>query len=252
MTGMDARIDAVIVCFNEEDDLRELMDAGELVRACDRVVVVDNGSTDGSAVLVRESGLELVRLDRNRGFAAAANIGVANTTAPTVALINPDVRLGAQAVAALARHIGSPDFGVVAPRLRLPDGSLQDSARTVPTPGTLVQRRLRGSRLGALAPSQAVEVPWLSSACMIIDRGAWNALGGFDDRFFLYFEDVDFGVRMRAAGYRVIIDPTVEVQHEHRAKSRRSLFGWSSRQHAKSAAKFYGRHPRYLFVTGRV
>lgn len=245
-------MDAVIVCFNEEQDLRELIDAGELAHACERLVVVDNGSTDGSAALARKSGADLIRLDRNRGFAAAANIGVANTTAPTLALLNPDVRLGARALAALADHLERPDVGIVAPRLRLPDGSIQDSARTVPTPRTLVQRRLRGVRLGALEPTGPTDVPWLSSACMIIDRAAWNALGGFDDQFFLYFEDVDFSVRMRAAGYRVVFDPTVEVLHEHRAKSRRSLLGWSSRQHAKSAARFYRRHPRYLFATGHI
>jgi N-acetylglucosaminyl-diphospho-decaprenol L-rhamnosyltransferase len=82
---------------------------------------------------------------------------------------------------------------------------------------------------------------------MVVTREAFNAIGGFDERYFLYFEDVDFGVRLREAGYTIVYDPSVRVLHEHGAASQQELSHWATRQHIRSACTFYSRHAGYLW-----
>jgi N-acetylglucosaminyl-diphospho-decaprenol L-rhamnosyltransferase len=89
-------------------------------------------------------------------------------------------------------------------------------------------------------------VEWAVAACLVIRREAFDQIGGFDSRFFLYFEDVDFAVRLRAAGYLLRYDPTVRVFHDFRAASRSSFLAPAARHHLRSAIRFYSHHPGRL------
>lgn len=212
-----------------------------------RVVVVDNASTDDTRTTAREAGLEVVSLPRNLGLAAAVNLGVEQTEGDDVALLNPDVRLeDADAVERLQEHLVDPLVGVVAPALVLPTGELQDSARRVPSPADLALRRILGRTPDAVRATAPVGVDWAVGAFLVVRRSAFEAVAGLNEKYFLYFEDVDLGVRMRAAGYRVLYDPTVRVFHEHRAASRSSLTSREARAHFRSAFTFYLRNPRFL------
>jgi GT2 family glycosyltransferase len=244
------QIDAIVVTHDSIDDLRDLVASPGLREAFARVIVVDNASTDGSAAFARAAGLEVVERD-NDGFGAGVNAGVAQSSAEVVAILNPDIRIDDPAtLRALADHFDDPRIGAVAPALRLPDGSLQDSARAIPTPLELVVRRWGDARRGAVATGDAAAVPWAVAAFLLVRRGALERVGGLDDRFFLYFEDVDLCVRLRDAGWRVIYDPQRVLRHEHQAASRGGLRSWATRQHIRSALLFFAKHPRYALGVG--
>jgi N-acetylglucosaminyl-diphospho-decaprenol L-rhamnosyltransferase len=244
-------MDAVLVSHNSALDLEGFLDCAPLRSSFSRVVMVDNASTDGSPEMAERAGLEVIRRSHNDGFGAAANAGIRCTTGSLVALLNPDIRFDRDDVPSrLAQHFLNPRVGLVAPGLLLPDGLMQDSARVVPTPLDLVLRR-RGQRFrGAIRPSEVTGVPWVVGACMILRRSAFDHIGGFDERFLLYFEDMDLCVRLRKRGWKVVLDPDVIVAHRHRAASRKSIFGWSTRQHIRSAMHFYRTHPAHLLSSG--
>lgn len=236
---------AVIVSYNSAQDLQGFFEVESEVRAFDEVIVVDNGSSDGSPDVAAASGAQVIE-QTNVGFGRAANVGAEATTGPAFMLLNPDIRVDEQSVpAALASHL-SEDVGLVAPALRLPDGSLQDSARTVPTPMNLVRRRVTGQDRGRVTRTTPGPVPWVVGACVVASRVAFEAVDGFDPRFFLYFEDVDLCVRLEDAGWETWLDPQSVIRHDHRGASRGSLMSSPARRHMASALRFYRKHPRFL------
>jgi N-acetylglucosaminyl-diphospho-decaprenol L-rhamnosyltransferase len=240
-------VEAVVVSYNSAGDLEGLLDCAPLRNSFSRVVVVDNASTDGSPEMAERAGVDVVRRSYNDGFGAAANAGIRLTSGSLVALLNPDIRFDRDDVPSrLAQHFINSSMGLAAPGLLLPDGLIQDSARVVPSPVDLVLRR-RDRFRGAIRPAEATAVPWVVGAFMMFRRSAFESIGGFDERFLLYFEDMDLCVRLRSRGWKVLLDPNVVVAHRHRAASRKSLLGWSTRQHIRSAVRFYRNHPRHLF-----
>jgi len=239
-------MDAVVVTHNSEPEIRELLSCRPVREAFDRVIVIDNGSADASADLARRLGATVVRRE-NLGFAAGVNAGVSLVQGEKFAVLNPDIRFdSSDVVGRLEEHLADPSVGLAAPALELPGGELQDSARDVPSPVDLWRRRFRGSKPDLVRSDQPRPVPWVVGACVAIRRDAFDSVGGFDERYFLYFEDVDISVRLRSAGYGVVYDPEVRVLHAHRAASRAGFHAWATRQHMRSAARFYLRHPAYL------
>jgi N-acetylglucosaminyl-diphospho-decaprenol L-rhamnosyltransferase len=240
------------VTYNSAADLRKQLACGPLREAFPRIVVVDNDSTDDSVAVAEAAGVEVIRRARNDGLAAAVNEGARRLNGDAFAVLNPDVLLDrATAVECLARHFDDAGVGAVAPALRLPDGRLQDSARSVPSPRQLAERRLRNREVGAVRSDEPVDVDWVVAAFLLVRRRAFDDVEGFDEGFRLYFEDVDFCVRLWSRGWTIRLDPTVVARHEHRADSRRSPFSRAFRQHLRSAARFFARHPDLLLSTGR-
>lgn len=240
-------MDAVVVSHNSSPDLQGMLACAALRRAFTRLILVDNASTDDSAEMAERAGLEVVRRLTNDGFGAAANAGIRLTDSSLVALLNPDILLDHDDVSSrLAQHFIDPRVGLAAPALLLPGGITQDSARVVPSPFDLVLRR-RGERFrGAIRPKEATAVPWVVGACIVLRRSAFDSVDGFDEKYLLYFEDVDLCIRLRNKGCKILFDPHVVVSHHHRAASRKSILGWSTRQHIRSAVRFYRAHPRYV------
>jgi N-acetylglucosaminyl-diphospho-decaprenol L-rhamnosyltransferase len=240
-------MDAIVVSHNNAPDIAALLACEPVREAFERVLVVDNGSADATLDIARDLGAVVLPRD-NRGFAAGVNAGAAASRGTAFAVLNPDVAFAAADVAhRLARHLASPVVGMAAPALELPGGALQDSAREVPSPLDLYRRRFRRQRPDEVRSERPVAVAWVVAACLVIRREAFEAVGGFDERYFLYFEDVDFSVRLRRAGYAVVYDPTVRVLHAHAAASSGPVASWATRQHIRSAATFYRRHRGYLF-----
>ncbi len=237
-------VDAVIVTHNSSEDIRALAASQSTLSSFRHLIVVDNASSDDTRAVAAEAGFDVVPQDVNRGLAVAINLGARRTHGPVFALLNPDVRLaGPDDLPRLEGHLSDPAVGAVAPALVLPSGELQDSARRVPTPADLVIRRFTGRQPDAVRDTGPVDVEWAVAACLIVRRTAFEQIGGFDERYFLYFEDVDFGVRLGSAGYRIRYDPTVSVFHDHRAASRSSVASAATRHHIRSALRFYVRNP---------
>jgi GT2 family glycosyltransferase len=216
-----SRCTAVVVNYNSGNRLVALLDA--LLSQVESVVIVDNDSVDGSADMAEGSDrVRVVRNRDNRGFAAAANQGAALSHGEWVAFVNPDAHVGPGDVTALLAGL-PPDVAAVAP--------LQVDDRGKPMPETggfrptlprylvwaLIPVRFHrrfGPWLAPPWPTIDTELDWVSGALLAVRRNVFMELGGFDQRFFLYHEDVDFGTRARAAGYRILCRPLVRLHHE--------------------------------------
>jgi N-acetylglucosaminyl-diphospho-decaprenol L-rhamnosyltransferase len=241
-------IDAVTVSTNDAHHLEGFFANGALMGSFRRVIVVDNESSDGTAQLAHGAGATVVRRER-AGYGAAINTGAKLAVGDYLTVLNPDIRFfGEDVVPRLMAHFDDPSVGLVAPALQLLDGRLQDSARRTPTPLNLAVRRRLDRDNGAVR--QAGDVDWVVGACFIVRRDLWDAIGGFDESYFLYFDDVDLCTRVRRAGWRVRFDPTVVVQHAWQGASRKSLTAPATRHHITSAARFFARNPRYLIGVG--
>jgi N-acetylglucosaminyl-diphospho-decaprenol L-rhamnosyltransferase len=233
-------VSGILVNYNAGTDLRAALQSmsTELSGSAWEAVVVDNASTDGSGDIAAEFAphVRLLRNERNIGFAQAVNQGIAATSAPLVLIMNPDCRLAAGAVADLSDELSrSERYALVGPRILNPDGSPQGNARGDPDMltglfgRTTVLRRalpwLSVSQRNVVADSQlqgtaSLTVDWLSGACMLARREALEAVHGFDERYFLYWEDADLCRRLRARGYLVRYVPRAVAVHRVGQSSR--------------------------------
>ena len=222
------RLAIVIVSFNARDDLARalgsLRDAPP--RTAHSVVVVDNGSTDGAPALVRAEfpAVRLIEAGANLGFARANNRGIRETTGDYVLLLNPDTSVPAGAIDALvARLDNEASIAAIGPRLVDGTGHAELSFGAAYSPATEAHRKLllaldaRGVGLARRWIDDATRTPrepdWLTGACLLVRRAAGDAAGWLDERYFMYAEDVDFCVALRARGGRIVFAPEVEVVH---------------------------------------
>jgi N-acetylglucosaminyl-diphospho-decaprenol L-rhamnosyltransferase len=221
---------AVVVNYDAGPLLLEVTDsllADTSTGTAPELVVVDNASTDGSlaALQAARPDVAVIEAGANLGYAGAANLGIAATDAPVVAVCNPDIRVEAGTGAALVRRVeDEPDLGAVGPTVLEPDGTRYPSARRNPSAlvasghGTLGRiwptnpftRRYR--ELDA-DPNAARDVDWVSGAAIWLRRDALETIGGWDPRYFMYVEDVDLCWRLRRSGWRVAYEPGGTVVH---------------------------------------
>lgn len=189
-----------------------------------QLLVVDNGSTDGSAELVRERfpTVELVANASNRGYAAANNQAIALARGPNVFLLNSDAEVEEAALQTLMTYADDhPEAGLFGPKLLNPDGTLQPSGGNFPTPASTVAsllglHRLTGRpRYGTRRDyDQPAVVDEVSGAAMLIRRDVIDGIGGLDEGFAWGYEDVDFCLRARRAGWLVHYVPAARVVHQ--------------------------------------
>jgi GT2 family glycosyltransferase len=207
-------ISVIIVNHNGEAHLRRclesLVDQGQDLE----ILLVDNASTDGSVAVVKEdfSRVRLIEHHDNVGFAAANNIAARAAAGEALLLLNIDAWLEEGALDLLAQALDrDPRMAIAAPRLLYPDGSLQfgwSPARGVV--GEALQqlrnrfesRRWAHGRLAWMAGRVAGR-NWFTAACILVRAAAFRDVGGFDERFFMYFEDVDLCIRLEKAGWRL-------------------------------------------------
>jgi N-acetylglucosaminyl-diphospho-decaprenol L-rhamnosyltransferase len=221
-----------------------------------QVLVVDNASTDGTVDAVRAGfpDVELIDARVNRGFGAANNLALARTHGPQVMFLNPDAELGAGALAELTRALWSePGVGVVGPQLVFPNGTTQPSRRRFPdiplaliesTPIQPLWPRFSGlARYFVRDRSDAVrqDVDWLVGACLLARRAVLDEVGGFDERFFMYSEELDWCRRVRAAGWRVLYCPTARVIHCEGQSSEQNL-ARRARAFQESKARYFEKY----------
>lgn len=217
-------ITAIVVNHNGERDLDRCL--GSLRAAEDdlEIIVVDNASADASVERVRSAfpDVRILEQSSNVGFGAANNRAAREALGDTLLLLNCDAWLEPGALAALDHRLRADDrIALVAPRLTYPDGSLQfvwSPARGVL--GEVLQKlrnpfeRWPGAHgRFARVVSRAVGRPWYTAACALVRADAFHQVGGFDEDFFMYFEDVDLCVRLEAAGWRFAHEPRAVARH---------------------------------------
>lgn len=220
-----SRPGAVVVNYN----------AGHHLEACirslraegiDQVVVVDNASSDGSldAACAADRDIDVVRAGANLGFGRAVNLGASRFEAD-ILVVNPDAVVEPGAVKSMEAVLDhDAGVGLVGPRIENVDGSMYPSARTFPALGDalghafvgLIAPRNRFTRRYRMLDwdhAAAARVDWISGACLLARRECFDALGGFDEGYFMYLEDVDLCWRAWRAGWAVAYEPAARVVH---------------------------------------
>lgn len=236
---------AVIVSYNSAaylpDCLRSLRSEG-----VDDIVVVDNASKDGSVGAVRgaDPGARVVETGANLGFGSAANRGVTVAADDLVLILNPDTVVEPGAVKALAEALErDPGLAVVGPRLENLDGSLYPSVRRFPDltvafghaflglvwPGNPATRAYRMLDWDHDRP--APDVDWVGGAAMMVRRSAFDLVGGFDECYFMYVEDVDLCWRLGRGGWRIGYEPAARVVHALGGSSRQVPYRMIAEHH---------------------
>jgi GT2 family glycosyltransferase len=225
----------VIVNWNTRDMvLRLLGRLSESNQGLDHeleLIVVDNNSSDGSVEAIRGAfpEVKLVAQSDNRGFAGGVNPGVAAATQPLVLLLNSDAQTSRPSIEAAARYMaGSPDVGILGPQILSPKGSPRTSAWRDPSLKWMVLSTLGLNKLRPLNFEQyqgirftaPTEVDCVSGCAIMIRRDLLKELGGFDEDYFMYFEETDFCVRARRRGHKVHHAPVGEFAHEEGGTSK--------------------------------
>jgi N-acetylglucosaminyl-diphospho-decaprenol L-rhamnosyltransferase len=244
---------AVVVNYNARQHLLRCVQSLRADGVAD-VVVVDNGSRDGSggALAASDPDARWLSTGANLGYGRAANQGVAATSEPYVLVLNPDVIIEPGTVKTLAAALDRDDrLAIVGPRVEEPDGSLYPSVREFPDLLTAaghaflgyIAPRNRFSRAYKLLDwdhSRAGEVPWVSGSCMLVRRSAYEAAGGFDHRYFMYVEDVDLCWRLRRDGWRIGYEPEARVVHAGAASTNQAPYRMIM-EHHRSLWRFAAR-----------
>lgn len=258
---MSVTVAVVTVNFNSGGALASTLESlpAALAGVPWEAVVVDNASSDGSerTALHREH-VALRREPANIGFAAGVNAGLSTTSAPFVLILNPDCRLEPASVRLLLDELHQyPRCAVIGPRILDLDGTLQESARGDPNMltglfgrTTVLSRWFRRSAIvrrnlaSDAAPDDAASsrrVDWVSGACMLARREALARVKGFDDRYFLYWEDADLCRRLRNAGWETRYMPGATAVHEV-GQSSRNARALANREFHRSAYTYFATH----------
>lgn len=246
-------VDVVVVTYFPGDTITSFLESVSDSSAVASVTVVDNAAGDDAArAAAAHAGVDYIASGRNGGYGAGANLGAAAGSADWVLVSNADIVVSEGALEALvAVGESDPSIGAVGPLVRETDGSTYPSARPLPTlvlgaghamfgrlwPGNPWSKRYRL----VLDPAGGeVEAGWLSGSCFLVRRGAWEAVGGFDEAYFMFFEDVELGRSLGKAGYRSVWTPSATVTHLG-GHSYRSDPAPMLEAHHKSARRYVGR-----------
>ncbi len=214
----------VIVNYNSKEYLKRCLES--IFRNCPQetqIILVDNASKDGSVEMVNRvfPMVEVIENLDNAGFAKANNQGISRSYGDKILLLNPDTLYKKGVIEELGSYLDSnQSTAAVGCRIENPDVSLQYSFGKFPTIFRLILDRLPiiNKRWGHLVRDGSLydkvrEVDWVTGACVMIRKKAFEKVGGFDEDYFLYVEEVDLMYRLRKAGYKVVYDPSISVTH---------------------------------------
>ncbi|MFN8176555.1 MAG: glycosyltransferase [bacterium] len=258
-------VSVVVVSYETCDLLRRLLAslrAAGSARASE-VLVVDNASGDGTVAMLREefADVRVIANAENVGYSRAVNQAIRAASGRYLLILNPDIEVLPGSVDALVGHMDAhPETGIAGGKLLNSDGTLQYSCRTFYTFATLLHRR---TPLGKLFPNSRTvrehlmmdwdhesvrEVDWMLGACLMVRREAITDVGLMDERFFMYFEDVDWCYRMKQHGWKVVYVPDARMRHLHRRESAGGgLFNPRLFAHLNSMFRFFDKWNTILY-----
>jgi hypothetical protein len=242
------KVSAIVVSHGNAAELRESLPA--LEPQVDELLVIAN--VKGSVPV----GVEALANDRPLGFAANINLGLTRTSGEAVLVSNPDAVPEPGAVATLREFMEAhPRCGVAGPRMVFPDGSPQPSRRRFPTVGGTIVRRTplrkvvhqdHHYHLDEAPPEGPVEADWMLGGFLLVRRTMLEELGGFDDGFRLYGEEIDLQYRAMRAGWERWYVPAAVVRHEHQALTDRRWLTRRTVWHWRGILRFVRKHPERL------
>lgn len=249
-------ISIIIVSWNVADDLRaclnSLKDAGS-GRYTVEIIVVDSASQDDTARIVHEEfpHVVLIALEENVGFTRGNNIGMAKAAGRYLLLLNPDTEVVGSAVAVLADLLErEPTVGIVGPHTLNTDGTTQSTRRRFPDRRTAI---FETSWLRRFAPNlihrfEAADIPddaiadvdSVQGSCMMVRREVYEQVGGLDEGFVMYFEELDWCYRARAAGWRVVYCGGAQIIH-HGGRSSGQVSGLKHVHYNRSKVRYFSK-----------
>lgn len=261
-TGAHCNVSVVIVNYNAGEILLECIASAQ--QQAEQIIVVDNASTDNSIAALKNAypAIRLICNERNLGFAAACNMGAQITEGEHVLFLNPDCILEPNAVSILVRAVNSaPDVSMVGGLLTDPDGTEQSGGRrAVPTPWRSFVRAFGFNALGNLyprlfsdfalhkqpLPDHPIEVEAISGACMLARHDALEDVGLLDEGYFMHCEDLDWCMRFRQKGWRILFVPDARMIHHkgHCSRSRPIFVEWNKH---KGMIRFYRKFFRHQY-----
>jgi N-acetylglucosaminyl-diphospho-decaprenol L-rhamnosyltransferase len=265
--GYGQELAVVAVTYSPGETLETFLDSlGKATSRPVRVLLADNGSTDGAPErATRRDGVTLLRIGENIGYGAAANRGVAELGRQVgwVVVANPDIEWHPGSLdELLAAAQRWPRAAALGPLIREPSGAVYPSARLLPSLG----RGIGHAVLGPVWPANPWTTSyrqshaalgertaeWLSGSCLLLRRVAFESVGGFDSRYFMYFEDVDLGDRLGRAGWRNVYVPPAEVTHLGGHATSRASAAMLAEHHRSTYRYLADRHPGPLHAPLRL
>jgi N-acetylglucosaminyl-diphospho-decaprenol L-rhamnosyltransferase len=255
MSSKRPAIDVVVVAYNSAATLRACLEP--LAALGDvNLIVVDNASPEDPLPCIDGLDVHAVRAPRNGGFSYGCNLGAALGDAPYLLFLNPDAQLDVESLQALRAALDADHrVGLVAPRILDGNGTVLMSQRRFPSLRSTWSQALflhrvfpRAAWSDELMRERGIydrdgSPDWVSGACMLVRRSAFEAIGGFDEGFFLYCEDADLCLRLRQAGHEIRFVSAAEARHIEGSSAPRSAL---LRVHAQSRIYYAAKHFRAL------
>ena len=220
-------LSVIIISWNVRELLARCLESVAASKPDAEVIVVDSASTDGSAQMVRErfAWARLIALDENVGFTAGNNIGLRASRGRHVMLLNPDTEVVGDALDAMLRYLdANPDVGAVGPHTLNTDGTTQSTRRRFPP---LLTALFESTWLQPYAPRRVLDryyvngppddatldVDWVQGSALMVRRAAYEQVGGLDEGYVMYSEELDWCRRLKAAGWRVVYLGSARIVH---------------------------------------
>jgi GT2 family glycosyltransferase len=251
-----AGLSIILVTYNHRDFILPCLRSLSLISGDldPEIILVDNHSSDGTGQLVRENFRQarLIENPKNLGFARAVNQGFRESRGDVVLLLNPDIQVLPGAIESMTSYLRNDRrTGILLPKLINPDGSLQYSCRTFCHPFIFFLRRaplswvfsnhraVRRHLMMDWDHQDIRQVDWGLGACMMVRREALGETEMLDERFFLYFEDIDLCFSLNKSGWKTVYYPEAVLVHHYLRESAGALFNRAKWEHLKSLIKFY-------------
>jgi GT2 family glycosyltransferase/lipopolysaccharide/colanic/teichoic acid biosynthesis glycosyltransferase len=258
----------IIITYNSRSPVERCLASLEAYEpSCDHeTIVIDNASEDGTIDMVagRFPRVRIVANGENLGYSRAVNQGMQLSSGRAILIINPDIVVQEGSIDRLMEFMDAhPDAGIIGSKLVYPDGRLQHSCRAYYTVSALVFRR---TFLGKLFPRAKPlrdhllldydhetprKVDWIIGACMLVRREALAKVGLMDERFFLYFEDIDWCYRMKNNGWSVYYVPASVMVHTYERSSARSILRKPFLIHVLSLMRYYEKWNKFFYAARR-